>query len=114
MKPRAYHAAHHERDDLVAGQGGDARADGEECPGHQQAAEVAREDDAVVGVAQEIDGDPERERERQRDRGEHPGREELPEYRLDHGDRQREQELDGAGAPLFRHSRIARAGIRNR
>ena len=108
-KPRQTTPLTYEGDDLVAGQGGDARADGEESTGHQQAAEIAREDDTVVGVAEVVDGDPERERERQRDRGELPRREKLPEHDLSHGDREREQELDGSGAPLLRPQPASRA-----
>ena len=99
---QAHHAAHHEGDDLVAGQRRDARADGEERAGHQQAAEIAGEDDAVVGIAEVVDGDPEREGERQRDCGEYPGGEELPHHRLRHGHGQGEQELDGARPALLR------------
>ena len=56
-----------ERDDLVLRRGRDAGADREEAAGHQDAAEVRRDDDAVVGVAEVVDGDPNRERQRDGD-----------------------------------------------
>ena len=58
------------------------RADREETAGDEEAADVGREDGAVVGVAEVVDGDPDREGERERDADEQPGREELAEHRL--------------------------------
>ena len=56
---------------------------------------------AVVGIAEVVDGDPDREGQRQRDADEHPGREELAEHRLPQRDRLREQQLDGAVRALL-------------
>src|SRR5689334_15134314 len=50
-----------EGDDLVLGQRRKAGADGEEAAGHQERADIAREDDAVIGIAEPGDRQPERE-----------------------------------------------------
>ena len=52
-----------ERDDLVFRRSGDAGADGEEAAGHEDAAEIGGDDDAVVGLAEIIDRDPNRKRQ---------------------------------------------------
>src|SRR5690606_39203791 len=93
----ADHHADHEGDDLAPGQRRDARADGQEPAGHEQAADVARDDHRVVGIAEVVDGDPDGEGERQRDGAEAPRGQELPEHGIRDGHRQRHEQLDGAG-----------------
>src|SRR5215468_5257231 len=59
-------------DDLVFCHRRDACADGKERSRHQPAGDVAGENDAVVGVPEKIDRDPEREGQDQRDPGKAP------------------------------------------
>ena len=54
-----------ERDELVPREAGSERAHCEEAPGHEQRPHVGREDGAIVGIAQVIDGEPDREATRQ-------------------------------------------------
>src|SRR5579863_8500526 len=49
---------HHEGDYLVLGESRDRRAHRQERARHQEAADIAREDHAVVGTAEVVDGDP--------------------------------------------------------
>ena len=70
-------------------------------PAMKKRAEIGGEDGAVVGIAEVVDGDPDREGERERDADERPGREEFAEHRLPQRDRLREQQLDAAVAPLL-------------
>ena len=101
-----------ECDDLVLRRRRDAGADREEPAGHQDAAEIRGDDDAVVGIAEIVDGDPDRERQRERDRRERPGRQELAGDGLPGLERQRHQQLDAAGFTLLGPQPHARAPAR--
>src|SRR3984957_17146734 len=94
------HEAHrdgeHEGDHLVLGQCRQGRSHREERAGHQQRADIARGNHAVVRPAQDVDGDDERERQEQRDGAEHPGCKEFSQNFLRLGNRQREQQFDSA------------------
>src|SRR5579859_6059875 len=92
----------HESDHLVAGRRRKTGADREETARHQEAAEVRRDDRAVIGTAEVVDRDPHREGERERDAGEAPGREKLAEHRLPQRHRQRQQQLDAAAVAFLR------------
>src|SRR3546814_18239740 len=70
--------ADHEGYDLVLGDGTESGADREIATGHQEAADIATEDDAVVGMAEPVDGQPHRAGQRQRDAAHDPRRQELP------------------------------------
>src|SRR3546814_4073841 len=61
--------ADHEGDHLVPGHRRQAATDRQIAAGHQQAADIAGEDDAVIGRPQPVHGDPEREGQAKRDGG---------------------------------------------
>src|ERR1700722_14056597 len=72
-KNEAHSDGEHEGDHLVLGERRRGRSNREEPTGHQQRADVARRDDAIVRPAEDVDGDDEWERQQQRDGAEHPG-----------------------------------------
>ena len=55
----------------------------------------------MSGLAQVVDGDPDREGQRQRHGDEQPGGEELAQHGLPERDRQRHQQFDAAALPLL-------------
>src|SRR6516165_1006792 len=85
---------HDKGDDLVLGHRRDAGADGQQCARHQPAAYVARQDHAVVGLAEKIDRDPEWESQGECDPGKTPGSEEFSDHGLGHAYRQCQEQLD--------------------
>src|SRR6516164_2613349 len=85
---------HDKGDDLVLGHRRDAGADGQQCTRHQPAAYVARQDHAIVGLAEKIDRDPEWESQGECDPGKTPGGEEFSDHGLGHAYRQCQEQLD--------------------
>ncbi len=90
-----------ESDDLVLRQCRHAGADRKKGSGHEEAREIARHNNAVIRIAEDIDGDPDRKRQCERNAAENPRRDELAEHGLVGGDGKRHQVLDGARLPLF-------------
>ncbi len=68
QQQQAHQRAEDEGDHLAARGRRQAAADGKEGARHQQAADVAGQDDAVVGIAQPVHRDPDREGQAQRQR----------------------------------------------
>src|SRR5581483_11587823 len=90
-----------ERDHLVLGEGGERRANGEEGARHEEAPDIARDNNAIVGIAEIVDGDPKRKGQKEGNAGEGPAREELAENRRGHRNRQCQEELDRAALALL-------------
>src|SRR5579864_8963466 len=93
---------HHKGDDLILRERRERRANREITPRHQEAADIARQDHAIVGMTQHVHRDPERESEDEGDPGENPCGEELAQNRGTHRDRQGQEQLDGAALSLLR------------
>ena len=107
---KAHNHGEDERDHLVARARRDARGDGEKGSGHQETADVAGQDHAVVGRAEIVDRDPDRKREHQRDADERPCREELADHGLPHRDRHGQQQFDRSAFAFFRPQTHADGG----
>src|SRR5215472_6763980 len=88
-------------DDLVLGHRRNAGTDREHGARHQPAGDVAGENDAIIGMAEKMDRDPEREGQGERDPGKAPGGEEFSDDRLGHADRQCQKQLDRAAPALL-------------
>ncbi len=102
-----------EADDLIAGHRGSHATDRQISTGHQKAAHVSGENQAVVGRAEVIDGDDDWEGQEQRAAEENPGGEKFTDDGLPRGDWFREQEFNGADAAFFGPESHADAGDEN-
>src|SRR5215472_753806 len=88
--------------DLVLRHRRDTGPDRQHGARHQPAAEIARQDHAVIRMAEKIDRDPEREGQSERNTGKTPGSEEFSDDGFGHADRQRQKQLDRAAPALLR------------
>ena len=64
QEQKTHNHGHHKGDDLIARAGRHATANGEIAAGQHQTAQIAGEDNAIVRIAQIIDGKPDRECQR--------------------------------------------------
>src|SRR5438132_7000453 len=96
------HHGKNEADDLVARDGGGHATDRQIPARHQQAPDIAAENDAVVRTAEIVDREDQRKGQEQGQRQKQPGRQELPDNRLPRRDRHGEQQFDGAKPPFLR------------
>ena len=91
----------HQSDDLVFGQCRHGLRNGEHAAGEDKTACVTQGNDAVVGRAENIDGNPERKGQKQRQSAEYPGGKKLSPDESRHRNRHGHNLDDGFGTKLL-------------